>query len=325
MGDSFRSFFLIAVMFGLMWFYLKKSITAQVTTIAMTILILFDLWPIDQRYLNKDNFTDKKEVEVPFQPTDADLRIKADPDPHYRVYNTAMRPDQDSRTSYFHKSLGGYHGAKLRRYQELIDHHISKGNINVINMLNTKYSLGQNKEGVTIAQRNPGNLGNAWFVDTYRYVASPDSEITALSNFDPSTIAIVDQRFKDVLGDLKPSRSPGDSIALTSYAPNHLQYNSTAAADQLAVFSEIYYKEGWNAYVDGELTPHIRVNYVLRAMHVPAGNHKIEFKFEPSLYPIGEAISLTSSGILVLLLAGYLLKYFREQNVEVVEDDTPAS
>ena len=213
------------------------------------------------------------------------------------MFNQSVSTFNDASTSYFHKSIGGYHGAKLKRYQELIENHISKGNMAVLNMLNTKYFI--NPDGKV--QKNFNAMGNAWFVNDINIVANADDEIAALNDLNVAIEAIVDERFSDQIIDSLDNTKA--TIVLTEYKPNYLKYNADSKKDGIAIFSEIYYDKGWNAYLDGKLTSHFRANYVLRGMQIPAGNHLIEFKFEPSTYWIGESISFASSVILLLLLA----------------------
>jgi hypothetical protein len=247
--------------------------------------------------LNDDNFSRKRKVEVPYQATAANIQILADKDPNFRVFNQSVSTFNDASTSYFHKSIGGYHGAKLKRYQELIENHISKRNMAVLNMLNTKYFISPKGQ----AQQNPEAMGNAWFVNEISIVPNADAEIAALNEFNPASTAIVDTMFSEQIIDGLDNLA--SNIVLTEYKPNYLRYSSNAIKDGIVIFSEIYYDKGWNAYVDGELKPHFRANYVLRGMQIPAGNHIVEFKFEPSTYKTGEAVSLASSVILLLLLA----------------------
>ena len=297
-ADAWRSFIFISLTFFTLWFFLKNQLKSMHVILIVAGLVLADMWTVNKRYLNKDNFERKKKVEVPYLPTAADQQILKDKDPNFRVFNQSVSTFNDASTSYFHKSIGGYHGAKLKRYQELIENHISKGNMAVLNMLNTKYFISPQIQ----AQRNPGAMGNAWFINEVSIVPDADAEITALNDeiFDPSIIAIVDKRFsRQILDSLD---NTGSNIVLTEYRPNHLKYNSNSVKDGIAIFSEIYYDKGWNAYIDGVLKPHFRANYVLRGMQIPAGSHLIEFKFEPSTYKIGERISLTSSIVLLLLL-----------------------
>jgi hypothetical protein len=266
------------------------------------------MWTINRRYVNNESFVRKSVAAVPFQPTSADLFIMKDKDPNFRVINQAVgNPFADASTSYFHKSLGGYHGAKLRRYQELIDYHLVKGNMNVYNMLNTKYFImpGE-KGGPPQMQLNMQAMGNAWFVNNAHAVNNADEEIAALTDFVPSETAVYDKRFENLVKGHMISKDTLATISLTEYKPNHLTYESNAGKEQLAVFSEIYYDKGWNAYIDGVESPYFRANYVLRAMIVPAGKHKIEFRFEPTVYKTGEKISLASSLLLVLLSLGAL-------------------
>ncbi len=261
--------------------------------------------PVANRYLNNDNFVSKTQVNNPFMPTEADKIILKDADPNFRVFNTTVSTFQDASTSYFHKSIGGYHGAKLRRYQELIDHHISKGNESVLNMLNTKYYIVNDANRKPSLQINMDATGNAWFVNTYKMVENADQEIDALTNFSPESTAIVDKRFAQQLSGFSSMPDTNAFIQLTEYQPNKLKYKYQAATDQLTVFSEIYYDKGWKAFIDGKPAPYFRANYVLRAMIVPAGSHEIEFRFEPRVYFTGEKISFAGSLLLILLILGY--------------------
>jgi len=300
--DALRSLLFVLLISALLWGYAKKLIKTSVLITVFTILVVIDMFPVNKRYFDNSNFTSKRNVETPFQMTDADKLILQDKDPNYRVFNVTINPFNDANTSYFHKSIGGYHGAKLRRYQDMIEHHISKNNVKVLNMLNTRYFIvpGQDKEPEV--QRNLAALGNAWFVDNYKIVENADSEILALNNFEPATTAIIDKRFADFVKDYKNGRDSLSNIILTNYKANHLTYKSNTQKDELAVFSEIYYDKGWNAYLDGKLLPHFRANYILRAMIIPKGEHTIEFKFEPKSYNIGEKIGYAGSIILLIML-----------------------
>ena len=295
-ADAWRSFIFIALTFGILWLFLKKILKSQYVIMIVGVLVLADMWTVNKRYLNDDNFARKRKVEVPYQATQADQQILRDADPNFRVFNQSVSTFNDASTSYFHKSIGGYHGAKLKRYQELIENHIAKGNMAVLNMLNTKYFITPKGQ----AQQNPDAMGNAWFVDTINIVPNADSEMAALNGFNPTTTAIVDTRFSEQIMD--GLDNTGASIVLTEYKPNYLKYNSNSTKDGIVIFSEIYYDKGWNAYVDNKLTPHFRANYVLRGMQVPAGNHTVEFKFEPNSYSTGETVAYASSIILLLLL-----------------------
>lgn len=239
----------------------------------------------------------------------------------YRVLPLQNSPFMDARASYYHKNVGGYHAAKLRRYQELIDYSIRPemnklvqglnsqkqlgevfSKLPVINMLNTRYLIYDlNKAPL----RNSLALGNAWFVNKYKIVENADEEILAIRNFDSKMTAIIDKRFERFVNDKTFSNQNNGSIVLTDYKPNKLKYSYNSASEKLTVFSEIYYDKGWNAYINGVKVPHFRVNYVLRALVIPEGSHQIEFKFEPKSYVIGTKISYISSAVLILFILGY--------------------
>jgi hypothetical protein len=309
--DALRSIIFISLSAGIIWLYIKEQLKVNYFILALALLVLIDMWSVDKRYLNNDEFLNKKRVQT-FQPTSADLQILQDKDPDFRVFNVTANPFTDARTSYFHKSIGGYHGAKLRRYQELIENHLAHQNMAVINMLNTKYFITKGENNEPVARRNPGALGNAWFVDNIRVVQNADEELKALNDFDPKKTVILDKIFLNKLPEIS-SISGTDTTAtliLKDYKPNDLNYKTSSRNDRFAVFSEIYYndKKGWNAYVDGKKVSHVRVNYVLRGMYVPAGQHEIEFKFEPASFYLGQKITLMSSGVtglILIVLLGY--------------------
>ena len=310
-ADAIRSFIFIAIAALLVWGFIEKKIKQSHLLAGITLLVLVDLWQVCKRYLNEEDFVTKSAREKMFQPSKTDLQILQDKDPYYRVLNLTTSTFNDAKTSYFHKSVGGYHAAKLRRYQELIEKQITKNmarlnkglgndNIPVLNMLNMKYVIASKDDVI----RNPNAMGNAWFVSSYRLVENADEEINALSNFNPAELAIIDQRFKDYLAGLpSPTRGTG-TIELKDYHPNRLKYESNSGEEQLAVFSEIYYdeKKDWKVFIDGKPIEHIRVNYVLRALRIPEGKHTIEFKFEPRSYYTGENISLAFSSLTLLLV-----------------------
>ncbi len=330
--DAFRSLVFILLAASLIYIYVNKKIKAPHFIVGLSALLLIDMWPVDKRYLNSENFVTKKEEKNPFTPSTADLVILNDKEPDYRVLNLAVSTFNDASTSYFHHSIGGYHGAKMERYQELIDHHISKEmssiisvlkkkpssadidstmkTLNVLNMLNTRYII-YNPEAPPLV--NDFELGNAWFVENYKIVENADEEIEALTDFNPGYEAIVDKRYEKFLEKFTPGKDSTANIQLISYKPNQLVYKSKTTKKQLAVFSEIFYDKGWQAYIDGNPAPHFRVDYVLRAMLIPGGEHTIEFKFHPNSYYAGEKISLASSIILILLVIGTLI-YEVKQN-----------
>ncbi|MEZ4900097.1 MAG: YfhO family protein, partial [Saprospiraceae bacterium] len=231
-----------------------------------------------------------------------------DKDPDFRVFDLTASPDpfRSSFASYFHKTIGGYHPAKLQRYQDLIDRYISQNHQPVLNMLNTKYYIVGDDQNRPTVQPNTRALGNAWFVDNYMIVESADQEFNGLNGLDPGSRAIIHKDFASDLEGFQPTK--GGSIALTSYAPNKLVYASDAPTEQLAVFSEIWYgpDKGWKVFVDGTEAKLFRADYVLRAMRVPAGQHTIEMRFEPASVKIGKMISLIASGVLLLLLIGWI-------------------
>lgn len=307
--DAFRSLFFIAVAFGLVWAFVQQKLTKTVVLTSFAFVFLIDNWTVAKRYLNSDNFAEKTESK--HQPSQADLDILRDTDPNYRVYNVATNSFNDAMTSYYHKSVGGYHAAKLIRYQDLIENQISKGNMGVLNMLNTKYFIvpNQQQQGAgPMAQRNPGALGNAWFVNNIQWAENADAEMKALDNFDPKQTAVVDVRYKEVVGNVQPGGDSTATIRLVNYTPNKLDYEYTASAPGVAVFSEIYYNEekGWNAYLDGQHVKHFRTDYVLRGMALPAGKHKVEFKFEPKSIVTGNKIAYAGSSLLFLFAFGIL-------------------
>ncbi len=312
-ADAIRSLIFIGLGYGAAFVFLRGKITKLYLYAGLTIFTFFDLVPVGKRYLNDSIFVPKKNVVEAYVPTPADLEILKDKDPHYRVYNLTVSPFNDASTSYFHKSVGGYHAAKIRRYQDLYDRQLSQGNTSVINMLNTKYYITSREDKVPKANYNPEALGNAWFVNSYKIVENADSEINALTGFNPSKVAIVDKRFSQFVSGLTfsadSSQLAADQIKLTDYKPDELIYESISSSDKLAVFSEVYYEKGWNAYIDGVLTPHFRVNYVLRAMKIPKGNHKIEFKFESKAVTLGSKISTVGSSVflLLVLIFGWML------------------
>lgn len=313
-ADALRSFIFILLATLAIWLYLKNIVSLKVLALLLAALIIVDMASVDWRYLDEKSFVKRTEIKNPFavmgRPHQADLQILEDKEPYFRVWNTFSRPDQDAATSYFHKSISGYHGAKLRRYQELIDFHINRRNQKVINMLNAKYFIIPDEQGQPSAYLNQEALGNAWFVNEYKIVANADSEIIALKKFNPAATAIIDKKFQDELNGFHPQKEPDAQIKLVSYQPNRLVYESITSSEQLAVFSEIYYpsSDGWNAYIEEKPVSHFRVNYVLRAMKVPAGKHRIEFKFEPKIFAMGEKISTASLILLFLLCGGVVFK-----------------
>lgn len=306
-SDAMRSFFLILLAAGVLYVVHLGKLKAALAGGIVSVLVLVDLWQVDQRYLNEDDFVRKSQAKSVIAPTEADKQILADSDPNFRVINLATNTFNDSKTSYFHKSIGGYHGAKLERYQELIDSCISRTNLAVLNMLNTKYFITPDRStGKPSVRRNPLALGNGWFVNEIAWVEDADEELAYLNrnDFNPAEVAVIDKRFESELSGFQPRADSTAAIYFLEYKPNYLKYETESSVDQLAVFSEIYFANGWNAYVDGELNPHWRANYVLRSMKIPAGNHTVEFKFEPQIYYTSEKVSLAGSVLLILFVIG---------------------
>ncbi|MDQ3141212.1 MAG: YfhO family protein, partial [Bacteroidota bacterium] len=309
-ADTIRSLLFLALAAGVFWFYIRQKVSKNLMLGILGVLILFDLWGVGKRYLGPSEFKSKTAKANIFTPRPVDQEILKDSDPNYRVFDLSINTFNSAITSYFHKTIGGYSPAKLRRYQDLIDFHIAKNNIAVLNMLNTKYVI--TREGQ--AQQNPGALGHAWFVSTVKKVTSPDAEIQALQNFNPQEEAVfLENEFPNYV--TTTSFTKNGTIQLTDYKPNHLQYQSSSSSEQLAVFSEIWYgpDKGWDAYIDGALVKHIRVNYALRAIKIPAGQHKIEFKFQPHKVYMARSVTYYSSLITLLLLVGGLIWYFRKK------------
>ena len=311
-ADALRSVLFIAIAFGLVWALITKKMNFQFAVILLGIAVLIDMWQVDRRYLNNNNFANKSDVANHFQPRDVDTFISADTDPDFRVLDLSINTFSDASTNQFHKTVGGYHAAKLKRFQELIDKQFSKSiNQDVLDMLNTKYIITQDPQnGSYKMQRNNTAAGHAWIVQNIQYANGPDEEMKAINSFDPKKEAIVDVAYKNMIDAKRVGADPTAYIKLESYHPDHLVYSYTAPRDIVAVFSEIYYDKGWNMYVDGKKKPYFRADYVLRAAQLEAGNHKVEFKFEPTSYYAGEKISLAGS---VLLLAALGFAFYDDR------------
>ncbi len=302
-ADLLRSGFLVLLTFGLLWFFIKNKISKSTAIILVGIIMISDLFFIDKNYVNAKSFVSPSEVDVPFQPTPSDLEILRDTS-HYRVFEVNGNMSS-SRASYFHQSIGGYSAVKPRRMQQLFDYQIAKNNMEVLNLLNAKFIIQTDKEGKEFPTYNPNYNGNAWFVQKVKFVNSSDEEMKSLDKLDSKNEAVVNQKEFDTL--LKTNSFVKDSLStikLISYKPNHLKYTSNNPNPGLAVFSEMYYAEGWNATIDGKTAFHFRADYALRAMEIPPGNHNIEFKFEPQVVKTGSNIALISFILMILLLGG---------------------
>lgn len=309
LSDIMRSFIFVLIAAAAIALYLKKKINATILIVAATLTALIDLLGFGMKYLNDKSFDYKETYEASeFPLSDADRMILNDKDPNYRVFNTGSL--EESRTSYYHKSIGGYHPAKLGIYDDLIAYQLSgQPNINVINMLNTRYVL-QRRGNETVASRNPGALGNAWFVQGAKFVNGPVEEMKALDNFNPVDTAVIDASFKQAITAFSAADSSA-SITMTSFDNEAITYKTKTNAAHLAVFSEIYYKD-WKAYIDGKPAEYAKANYVLRAMIVPAGDHTIDFKFEPAIFYQSKKVANISTWTLMLILAAYLFTLFRK-------------
>lgn len=326
-SDALRSFIIIGIGCSLLWLYASGKLRSSLTIAGITILCLADMWGVNKRYLNDAQFVPHSIRTETFTKTNTDELILQDTSLDYRVLNFATSTFDDNNTSYWHKSVGGYHPAKLRRYQEMIEHHISPemqaaykaiataggemdsvdtNKFRVLNMLNTKYFIfpaGQQRQTVPIL--NPHAYGNAWFVNKVQYVNNANEEIDALDSIIPTETAVVDARFKDVLkGATESYKDSLSSIRLTSYAPNRLTYETNNAQDGIAVFSEIYYPDGWHVTIDGQPAELARADYILRTMYIPAGQHTIEMRFDPTSLHVTEGIAY---GALALLVIGIIV------------------
>ncbi|MEN9917932.1 MAG: hypothetical protein RL662_368 [Bacteroidota bacterium] len=324
-ADALRSLLFIMASGAVLFFLLKKKGDKQsyilYGSIALVLLVTADLWQVDRRYLDTKKFLPKTSYNShqPFLQTEADKAILQDKHISYRVLNL-NNPFNETATSYYHKSIGGYHAAKLKRYQELIDYQLEGEIRNIIgsfntqnldsitaslqrntalNMLNAKYVIFDPKQPPI---NNPYAMGNAWFVNEYAFVENADQEIAAINSLNVGKSAILDNKFESDLAGLTISSDSARTIVLTEYKPNHLKYKSSTQSEQLAILSEVYYPNGWQAYIDGQAVPHLRANWTLRAIRVPAGNHEIEFKFIPHGYATARLLTSISSGLLILLL-----------------------
>ncbi|MDR1678801.1 MAG: YfhO family protein [Prevotellaceae bacterium] len=329
-SDALRSLVFIVLSFGVLWFFVAKKWNAVYVFIALVVLFLCDMLPVAKRYLNDEHFKEKRPLTSYFSPSPADRFLLDNDKSYYRVLDLTVDVFNSSRPAYFHKLIGGYHAVKLRRYQELINVHIAReiqgvgtafnaaqqansleplfhtfAQSGVLNMLNMKYII-YNHEAQAIA--NPYANGNAWFVDSCKIAQTSDEEMLVLGSLNTKTTLVADKEFAALI----PKQSARDTaacISLTSYAPNHLQYESSSKTDQIAVFSEVYYDAGWNAYIDGVQVPYFRADWLLRALPIKAGEHKIEFRFEPQVVKTGNTIVLFSS---ILLLLGIVVLIFVE-------------
>jgi hypothetical protein len=304
-ADLLRSGFFILLVAGVLWLFIKNKIAQNTAIILVGLFMVSDLFFVDKNYVSAKDFVSGREVEVPFQETASDIEILKDTS-HYRVFEVSGN-FSSARASYFHKSIGGYHAAKPRKVQQLFDYQIAKNNMEILNMLNVKYIIQTNKEGKEFPTINPNANGNAWFVNDVKLVNKSNSEMKLLDELDTKKAAIFNihlygDKFKNAR--LKRNLDTSGTIKIDLYKPNYIKYTSNNENEGLAVFSEIYYENGWNAYIDDVKTEHFPVDYVLRALIVPGGEHTIEFKFEPQVIKTGSMITLISALGMLLLLGG---------------------
>lgn len=300
-ADLLRSGFFIALAAAALYFYVKNKITASTAVIAVGLLMVTDLFMVDKSYVDASDFVGAREVDIPFQPSETDNQILQD-STHFRVLD--IQGFLNGRASYFYKSIGGYSAVRPIRMQELFDYQISKNNIEVLNMLNVKYIIQTNEKGEEFPMANPDANGNAWFVKEIKAVGSPDAEMKALDRFDSKNTAFYQDNQDVKVTKTTFAKDSTATIRMTQYKPNHLKYVSENAADGFAVFSEMYYKNGWKATIDGKEAGILKVDYALRGLQIPAGKHNIEFKFEPQVVKTGSTITLVSSIAMLLLLGG---------------------
>ena len=292
-SDAWRSFLFIILAAATLWTFVKGKLKWGYMVAILGVLVVADLWPVNKRYFNDDAFVTQKSNKAVFQMQPYEKQILQDKDPHFRVFNLTTSPFNDARTSYYLKSIGGYHAAKLRRYQDLIDEHISKMNMNVIGMLNAKYFIvSDKKSGQPQVQQNPYAMGNAWFVDELKVVDNANEESEALNHIDLRTTAVLDKEFASYVEDFTPGHDSTAVVRLTKYTPRYIDYKYTAEKTGTIVFSEIYYPYGWKATVDGKPVDIFRVNYMLRAINVPAGTHDIHMEFDPDSVKKGDTIAM---------------------------------
>lgn len=307
-SDSWRSFLFIAAAAALLWLFCKGKVKSGIMAAILGVLIIADMWPVDRRYFNDDNFISPRQSNSAFEMKPYEMAITADDDPHFRVMNLTVNTFNEARTSYYLKSVGGYSAAKLRRYQDLIDEHLSKLNLPVIGMLNAKYLIVPGDNGEAVAQLNPYALGNAWFVDSLYVVNNANEESDALNTIDPANTAVTDKSFEKFVLPENQGHDEKAEITLTKYSPRRLEYKYSASKSGTVVFSEIYYPHGWKASIDDSPADHFRVNYTLRALNVPEGSHTISFVFDPDSVRKGDTIAIICIILMYLSAAAVIVR-----------------
>ena len=315
-SDSFRSLLFILLAAGTVWLFANEKLKKTWMIAVLGIIVVADMWPVDKRFFNDSNFVTPKQFKSGFATLPYEKAVMADTDPHFRVLNLTTSTFNDARTSYNLKSLGGYSAAKLRRYQDIIDVYLSKVDINIVSMLNGKYIITNGEDGRATPMRNPGALGNAWYVTDVFNAQTPTEECSALGTVDLANTIVVGDDYKQYVAGFKPA-AEGSSIQLTGYSPDVLTYKSQSPADGTVVFSEIFYPYGWNAYIDGKPTEIFRANYLLRAINIPAGQHDIRMEFRPESVRKGNIVAsvfiMIMYAIVLGLIAGTLIKRGRQR------------
>ncbi len=311
-SSALKSGFFMLMVCGIIYLFSKSKISKVIAIVIIGLLGMADQFMVNFNYMSPDDYMTKRNFESSYTPRAVDEKILTDNDPHFRVLDRSVDTWNSTFPSYFHKSIGGYHAAKLQRYMDMIERHIAPMNQDVLNMLNTKYIIFKSSQDAPEqVQRNTAALGNAWFINNIKMVNTADEEIDALNIIDPLGTAAIHKEYTSYVSGLVDGQKNG-TIKLTSYKPNELVYESTSNTEQLAVFSEVWYGpyKGWNAYIDGAKVDHIRANYILRALKIPSGNHEIKFVFEPSSYATGSIISLICSGLLLVILGLFIWRVY---------------
>lgn len=324
-GDSLRSLAFVVLCGGAVMAFAFRRIGRSALVAILAVLVCVDLAFVNLRFLPQDKFVPEKTTHI--TATQADKDILADTDPGYRVFNLTVSPFNDATTSYFHRSLGGYHGAKMQRYQDVIDMYLSRGDHNVVNMLNTRYFIVPDEQQQAVAEYNPDAYGAAWFVETSHGVATADEEILALATTDLRREMIVNEDSAHLLTATTTTADSTSYINLTEYRPNYLKYDYYASDETFAVFSEIYYDKGWQAYLDGEPREHFRADYILRGMVLPAGKHTVEFRFRAENFAKVSAVTLICSllilaSVLAAVIAAVICKRKRDAGAENAGQET---
>ena len=318
-ADCWRSIIFVALGTAVVWFYTKsQKFTTPLLAIALGVLVLADMWPVAKRFMNDSHFSQGNAYEKEFkmQPWEKQI-LDSDKDPNFRVFNLTASPFNDARTSYYLKSIGGYSAAKLRRYQDLIDQHLSKMHMSVINMLNTKYIIVPDQQtGAPVVQYNPDAMGNAWFVEKIVEAKTPNEECDKLMTLDLHREAVVGSDYLNNVKDLNPGADSLAHISLTKYTPEYIEYDAECSKPGTVILSEIFYPHGWKAIVDGKPADLYRANYMLRAMNLEPGKHHIRLEFRPESVDKGNVISMTFVVLMYLIIAGILLSNLRKSKAK---------